>query len=35
MLERKIPQIDSTSFQQYDRGGEDFSITTNVSTFEA
>lgn len=35
MLERKIPQPDSTSFQQGDRGVQDFSITTYVSTFEA
>jgi len=35
MLERKIPQLDSTSFQQYDGGVHDFSVTTNVSTFEA
>ena len=35
MLERKIPQLDSTSFQQCDRGVQDFSITTNASAFEA
>jgi len=35
MLERKIPQLDSPSFQQCDRGVQDGSITTNVSTFEA
>jgi hypothetical protein len=34
MLERKIPQLDSVSFQQCDRGVQDFYITTNVSTFE-
>jgi len=35
MLERKIPQFDSTRFHQCDRGVQDFFITTNVSTFEA